>query len=170
MVAGTVESAPAEQPWRRPLTKTLPQKEKRRETSSRRRRWVMVGVSKRRHAQIRPKWLMPGKQFATNENIGVQHGGLHARMLKCRESRWRPHPESNRGARICNPLRHHSAIGPQEKGPLAALRGGDNRPFITFHRRSMSRRSCALRGRAVMLEGAYRSSDSETAISRWTST
>ena len=25
---------------------------------------------------------------------------------------WRPHPESNRGARICNPLRHHSAIGP----------------------------------------------------------
>lgn len=26
---------------------------------------------------------------------------------------WRPDPESNRGARICNPLRHHSAIGPE---------------------------------------------------------
>ena len=27
--------------------------------------------------------------------------------------RWRPGPESNRRARICSPLRHHSAIGPQ---------------------------------------------------------
>ena len=26
---------------------------------------------------------------------------------------WRPEPESNRRARICSPLRHHSAIGPQ---------------------------------------------------------
>jgi hypothetical protein len=26
--------------------------------------------------------------------------------------RWRPGPESNRGARICSPLRHHSATGP----------------------------------------------------------
>jgi hypothetical protein len=25
---------------------------------------------------------------------------------------WRPRPESNRGARICNPLRHHSATWP----------------------------------------------------------
>jgi hypothetical protein len=25
---------------------------------------------------------------------------------------WRPEPESNRRARICSPLRHHSAIGP----------------------------------------------------------
>jgi hypothetical protein len=29
------------------------------------------------------------------------------------ETVWRPDPESNRGARICNPLRHHSAIGPK---------------------------------------------------------
>src|SRR3954471_12687591 len=28
---------------------------------------------------------------------------------------WRPEPESNRRARICSPLRNHSAIGP--KGP-----------------------------------------------------
>src|SRR5690606_1038305 len=26
---------------------------------------------------------------------------------------WRPEPESNRRIRICSPLRHHSAIGPQ---------------------------------------------------------
>ena len=26
--------------------------------------------------------------------------------------RWRPRPESNRGARICSPLRHHSATWP----------------------------------------------------------
>ncbi len=28
---------------------------------------------------------------------------------------WRPRPESNRGARICNPLRHHSATGPCQR-------------------------------------------------------
>ena len=26
--------------------------------------------------------------------------------------KWRPRPESNRGARICSPLRHHSATWP----------------------------------------------------------
>ena len=29
------------------------------------------------------------------------------------ESEWRPEPESNRRARICSPLRNHSAIGPR---------------------------------------------------------
>ncbi len=41
--------------------------------------------------------------------------GLSPRALRCGcfgECRWRPEPESNRRARICNPLRHHSAIGP----------------------------------------------------------
>ena len=36
-------------------------------------------------------------------------------MLLCVLSdirKWRPEPESNRRARICSPLRHHSAIGP----------------------------------------------------------
>ncbi len=28
------------------------------------------------------------------------------------DMRWRPRPESNRGARICSPLRHHSATWP----------------------------------------------------------
>ena len=28
---------------------------------------------------------------------------------------WRPRPESNRGTRICNPLRHHSATWPLVK-------------------------------------------------------
>ena len=36
---------------------------------------------------------------------------------------WRPEPESNRHIRICNPLRHHSAIGP----PGARLRVGEAR-------------------------------------------
>src|SRR5437667_4371482 len=30
------------------------------------------------------------------------------------ECGWRPEPESNRRARICSPLRNHSAIGPKE--------------------------------------------------------
>ena len=28
-------------------------------------------------------------------------------------AKWRPEPESNRRARICSPLRNHSAIGPR---------------------------------------------------------
>jgi hypothetical protein len=37
--------------------------------------------------------------------------------------RWRPEPESNRRARICSPLRNHSAIGPRTRraGRLAGL-------------------------------------------------
>jgi hypothetical protein len=31
---------------------------------------------------------------------------------------WRPEPESNRRARICSPLRNHSAIGPRENSRL----------------------------------------------------
>ena len=37
--------------------------------------------------------------------------------------RWRPEPESNRRARICSPLRHHSAIGPRGCGKAAQMRG-----------------------------------------------
>ena len=62
-----------------PPRKHAPRKEKRRETSSRRRRWVMVGVSKRRHAQIRPEWLMAGKRFARNRTSAVQQDKLAAK-------------------------------------------------------------------------------------------
>ena len=39
------------------------------------------------------------------------------------ERKWRPEPESNRRARICSPLRNHSAIGPGEASafPRASL-------------------------------------------------
>ena len=42
--------------------------------------------------------------------------------IRCR---WRPEPESNRRARICSPLRNHSAIGPMSEAPLwrRSLRG-----------------------------------------------
>src|SRR5687768_5965280 len=33
---------------------------------------------------------------------------------------WRPEPESNRRARICSPLRNHSAIGPRGVGALSS--------------------------------------------------
>ena len=39
---------------------------------------------------------------------------------------WRPDPESNRGARICNPLRHHSAIGPERGRELLRFAGKVN--------------------------------------------
>ena len=42
---------------------------------------------------------------------------------------WRPEPESNRRARICSPLRNHSAIGPDDKNRMfrAAFQ-----PFMRF--------------------------------------
>ena len=48
---------------------------------------------------------------------------VETQILKCV---WRPEPESNRRARICSPLRNHSAIGPgREKPPLwRACRSG----------------------------------------------
>ncbi len=49
-----------------------------------------------------------------------------ARGLQSRELQiWRPEPESNRRARICSPLRNHSAIGP-ERAPLAKGPGARN--------------------------------------------
>ena len=55
--------------------------------------------------------------------IGVRHGDtptqcmdtgrrLRFEIEKLGSSIWRPDRESNPGARICSPLRHHSAIGP----------------------------------------------------------
>ena len=40
-------------------------------------------------------------------------------------SEWRPEPESNRRARICSPLRNHSAIGPGVREPCR-----DRRPPV----------------------------------------
>tara|TARA_R110000796_G_scaffold98628_4_gene206166 strand:- start:7846 stop:8145 length:300 start_codon:yes stop_codon:yes gene_type:complete len=51
---------------------------------------------------------------------------------------WRPDPESNRGARICNPLRHHSAIGPERGRELLRFAGKVNpnlhHPFLAVHK------------------------------------
>ena len=37
-----------------------------------------------------------------------------------RSEKWRPRPESNRGARICSPLRNHSATRPPARAPSIA--------------------------------------------------
>src|SRR4051812_10143559 len=37
---------------------------------------------------------------------------MRARRCRAASRKWRPEPESNRRARICSPLRNHSAIGP----------------------------------------------------------
>ncbi len=43
------------------------------------------------------------------------HAAAGCSICRCSktENRWRPDRESNPGARICSPLRHHSAIGPR---------------------------------------------------------
>ena len=49
------------------------------------------------------------------------------------QGKWRPEPESNRRARICSPLRNHSAIGPEERDALwraSALAVNPRLPFI----------------------------------------
>lgn len=47
---------------------------------------------------------------------------LHASALRHTSMmrKWRPEPESNRRARICSPLRNHSAIGPGRAGCFGA--------------------------------------------------
>ncbi len=46
---------------------------------------------------------------------------------KNKENGWRPRPESNRGARICSPLRNHSATRPS--GPVRNRRSGGPDPI-----------------------------------------
>src|SRR3954454_4103458 len=49
-------------------------------------------------------------QGASEESVAQRWSrrSRSSKLLKC----WRPEPESNRRARICSPLRNHSAIGP----------------------------------------------------------
>ena len=51
----------------------------------------------------------------------------------CPKTGWRPEPESNRRARICSPLRNHSAIGPSggiSRGKRALTDTGELRNLI----------------------------------------
>ena len=61
-----------------------------------------------------------------------------------KEWKWRPRPESNRGARICSPLRSHSATRPcRGRSPLAAAR----RAIASFARAGKARSDATGRGR-----------------------
>ncbi len=73
-----------------------------------------------------PEWCSKARvllNFFMNPKIGI--------------ALWRPDPESNRGARICNPLRHHSAIGPERGRELLRFAGKVNpnlhHPFLVVH-------------------------------------
>src|SRR3546814_13634587 len=62
--------------------------------------------------------------------------------MKSREQVWRPEPESNRRARICSPLRNHSAIGPPtqecvETAPLA-VSFRDRTPIVWLFRANIA--------------------------------
>src|SRR3546814_3579323 len=62
--------------------------------------------------------------------------------MKAREQVWRPEPESNRRARMCSPLRSHSAIGPQtqecvETAPLA-VSFRDRKPIVSLFRANIA--------------------------------
>src|SRR4029078_7690920 len=87
------------------------------------------------------------------------------RFSRASEWKWRPEPESNRRARICSPLRNHSAIGPRAKAfPEAGPRGqvptsAQLPPARAFHQWRLARsrppdmrRALRMRRRFGMLE------------------
>ena len=60
--------------------------------------------------------------------------GVSESILGIRATGWRPEPESNRRARICSPLRHHSAIGPHQWFEIGAT-SAESRPLQPSVRR-----------------------------------
>ena len=57
--------------------------------------------------------LMSVKKLPTPcSRLLCQAVSVHA---NCQEKVWRPRPDSNRGTRICSPLRNHSATGPRSR-------------------------------------------------------
>jgi hypothetical protein len=51
---------------------------------------------------------------------------------------WRPEPESNRRARICSPLRNHSAIGPGNGGAFVVSFASGSTPNASSVHLSMN--------------------------------
>ena len=52
-------------------------------------------------------------EFETYNERFLENGLENAALILAKS--WRPRPESNRGARICSPLRHHSATWPSAR-------------------------------------------------------
>jgi hypothetical protein len=67
---------------------------------------------------------------------GNQTGGrlFSSVWIRVKSLCWRPRPESNRGARICSPLRSHSATRPAMK-PGSIARRGYTKDLIRLARR-----------------------------------
>ncbi len=54
--------------------------------------------------------------------VGEELQNRSKKLLWIQSSKsWRRHPESNRGARICSPLRNHSAMSPLKPGFISPL-------------------------------------------------
>ena len=68
--------------------------------------------------RIRGACQQPEMVRKQSENIGFSTAHDHRQA-----GNWRPEPESNRRARICSPLRNHSAIGPHAKLPHSLTNG-----------------------------------------------
>src|SRR5215831_15084984 len=70
------------------------------------------------HAGSRYELHSDCEMSSRTERIGIAHGLVadpserQARTSEVMSAPERPRPESNRGARICSPLRHHSATWP----------------------------------------------------------
>ena len=59
----------------------------------------------------------------TGPELNVERASIKAKKMNDFNhiaKRWRPHPESNRGGRICNPLRNHSAMRPHSVVTVSA--------------------------------------------------
>ncbi len=82
------------------------------------------------------------------------HFLVKTQLLECG---WRPEPESNRRARICSPLRNHSAIGPREAhvGGFAAAVKGDGPRATAMAISTNGGRPCLAHGAAADKSSLY---------------
>src|SRR4051794_20471606 len=71
-------------------------------------------------------------------------GGIRELLERCEMNFWRPEPESNRRARICSPLRNHSAIGPGRAHAFAATVASGSTPCCAAARAPLVFRSRAV--------------------------
>ena len=98
----------------------------RADPRARRRQGEAADHRRHRRHRARPARTLPGggrrrsAVQAGGDGRAVRGDGPHPRgrrggrdPLNAADRRWRPDRESNPGARICSPLRHHSAIGPR---------------------------------------------------------
>ena len=91
-------------------------------------------IGGKRFAKPRPQKWLKTKDFR-------RHGSpllANPQVKSFKTLGWRPEPESNRRARICSPLRNHSAIGPGNGGAFVVSFASGSTPNASSAHLSMN--------------------------------